>query len=398
MDRKIASQLSSRMGRVGHLVAAHLRALSRQHRSPTRPVRAAVICDAFIRYGSAQALGLQAAGAHVTFYYIDRLGEFAGSLADREEFLNAVRDSGIEVVELPQRNMRRFIRQTLQLHKDLVARNVQVVVVQQHIDPRYATLGLRFRTALVLHDPQTHGGDYASTYPGPVRAIARFAEVTASVLLLHSSRLVPQLRPLLKSLPTATIPHGAAVLNEPCGLPSRPTVVLAGRLMEYKGIYVALAAFEIVVQNRPDATLVIAGRGRIGDEIRARALPNVRLYDRYMREGEMRAVLDEATIVILPYLDATQSGVGLSAIARGIPCVVSDVGALPDLVPPHRPWVVPPRDAQALAAGILEALDHDEATRVEVLQFARDNFAWPLVGRKLLRELDLLDGGKIVLN
>ena len=101
----------------------------------------------------------------------------------------------------------------------------------------------------------------------------------------------------------------------------------------------------------------------------------------------MRELIDSARLVLLPYRDATQSGVGLQAIARGVPCIVSEVGGLPDLVPPGRDWVVPARDPASLAASILEALDHDEDERRELLAFACEHFAWPAVAAQLLGEL-----------
>src|ERR1700712_4493989 len=60
-----------------------------------RPLRLAGLWGAFIRYGTAQAIGLQAAGADVTFYYVDRLGEFDGNESDRRVFLDRVVAAGI---------------------------------------------------------------------------------------------------------------------------------------------------------------------------------------------------------------------------------------------------------------------------------------------------------------
>jgi glycosyltransferase involved in cell wall biosynthesis len=319
------------------------------------------------------------------------LGEFDGHVEERERLLENVRRAGIEVVELPPRSIRHMVKHVRDLHRDLVRRDIGVVIVQQHIDPRYVSLGFRFQTALVLHDPQTHSGDYASTYPLPVRALARVAEVTASARILHSARLIPQLRPLLRALPTGIVPHGVDVSSEAAQISDPPRIALVGRLMPYKGINVALDAFREVARARPDCVLVLAGRGRMGDAIRTSAPDGVELHDRYIPEQEMHELLEGARVVILPYLDATQSGVGLQAISRGIPCIVSDAGALPDLVPPTRPWVVPVRDVASLSAAILSLLEQDASMRDEVLAWADKQFAWHVVARRLLQELERLD-------
>ena len=228
------------------------------------PPRVAVLCDAFIRYGTAQAVGLREAGAEVTFYFVDRLGEFDGDNADRQTYLDRVTAAGIDLVPLPQRSLRRLARHVAELHRDLAHRGIEALVVHQHIDPRYATLGLRFPVALLVHDPRTHSGDYASTYPPPVRAIARFAEATAGSILVHSGLLIPQLRSVLARLPVGIVPHGADIAPEPAPVGAPPMLALVGRLMPYKGVDTALEAFRVVVAARPDCTMVVAGRGPHG--------------------------------------------------------------------------------------------------------------------------------------
>jgi glycosyltransferase involved in cell wall biosynthesis len=384
-----SDQVSSRLGRTAHALASKVR--GRQVLvADGRPPKLAVLSDAFVRYGSAQAIELHKAGANVVFYYVDRLGEFAGDWSERETFLKRVRHAGIEAVPLPQRDMTRLAHQVRWLRKDLRARRIDLAIVQQHIDPRYATLGFQLPTVLILHDPQTHSGDYASTYPAPVRWLARFAEVTASALILHSESLTTQLRALLRYVPVGFAPHGADIAEVPAEIRDPHTILLVGRMMEYKGIFVAIDAFKRLRVQNPDCRLTLAGQGNIGDEIRRQLVPGVQFHDRYIPEEEMHEMLRGAAVVLLPYLDATQSGVGLQAIAQGIPCVVSDTGGLPDLVPPNRPWVAPPNDPEALALAVSDALTQDSETRLELLRFASERFAWPVAARALLDELKRL--------
>jgi glycosyltransferase involved in cell wall biosynthesis len=79
--------------------------------------------------------------------------------------------------------------------------------------------------------------------------------------------------------------------------------------------------------------------------------------------------------VVLPYTQASQSGVGAQALARGIPVVVSDAGMLPDLaIDPS--YVAPAGSDQALADAILAHIDDGPETRQAVLKRARDHFSW----------------------
>ncbi len=347
-----------------------------------------MLCDSFLRYGSAQAIGLKAAGADVTLYYVDRLNEFAGDASERDAYVAAARDAGVATVLVPARNMRRLPQQTVWLHRDIARRGIECLIVHAHIDPRYATLGFRFGVALFIHDPTPHSGDFESSFPAPVRALSRFAEATAGAVILHSARLAPQLIPLLRGLPLITVPHGTPMEAAPAAITSPPMILMIGRLMEYKGIDVALDAFRDVHTAHPDVTMVLAGRGNLGDQIRAADPPGVELRDGYIPDAELDALLDRARLVLLPYRDATQSGVGLLAAARGIPCVVSEAGALPDLVPPGREErVVPIGDSPALRDAILSAITHGADDRQAAFTYAADHFDWPVVGQRTLREL-----------
>lgn len=96
-------------------------------------------------------------------------------------------------------------------------------------------------------------------------------------------------------------------------------------------------------------------------------------------------------LVLLPYRDATQSGVGLQAVARGVPCVVSCAGALPELVQDSQPsLVVPPDDPRRLAEAIVANIDHDEVLRSAIYDHAAVHFAWPVVAQQLRSELRCL--------
>ena len=91
-----------------------------------------------------------------------------------------------------------------------------------------------------------------------------------------------------------------------------------------------------------------------------------------------------ATLTVLPYRQGSQSGVGIQSVARGVPVVVSDVGALPD-VADGGGAIVPPGDPAALAAGILRLLDHDMSVRERVHRNAVERFGWTAVAREYLQ-------------
>jgi glycosyltransferase involved in cell wall biosynthesis len=376
------------VGWVAHRLAGYVRRIATAT-GDADPANIAVVCSAFLRYGSAQAIGLSQTGSNVTLYYVDKVNEFAGSYEDRALFLDRVRAAGVELVPVPRPRMRSMVRHTLWLHRDLRRRKIATAVVQWHIDPRYATLGLALPVALIVHDPQTHTGDTLSSFSAPVRLIARVSELTASCLMIHSARLLDQIRPLLRRLPIGVIPLGTDMAPAPAGIPRERRLLIFGRLFEYKGVDTALEAFGSLPQGLSDTELIVAGRGPLADL--ARNQRNVDVREGYIAESDIQLLLEGARLVLLPYKDATQSAVGLQALALGVPCVVSSAGGLPDLVPDSYPsLVVPPDDPERLAEAIAAHIDHHEDLRRASYDHAASHFAWPVAAQCLRSELQRL--------
>ena len=346
----------------------------------------AVMCEGFVRYGCEQVIGLRQVGLNVTLYYIDRLNEFAGDEEERAQFLARAEGAGVELVPLPRRRIRSLPAHTFWLHRDLRRRKIATAVVHPHIDPRYATLGLALQVALILHDPQPHSGDEWGILPAPARLVPRFAELTSSCLIVHSDRLLDQIRPLLRRLPIGVVPHGADVSTRPAPVPKNRRLLLFGRLFAYKGVDTALEAFSSLPEDMSDATLIIAGRGP--SAVLARGMRNVEVREEYIPDSDLAALLEDARLVLLPYKDATQSGVGLQAIAHGVPCIVSCTGGLPELVPNSLPGlIVPPDDPKRLADAIIAHIDHDETLRRTIYDYTAAHFRWSAVAQRLHSEM-----------
>jgi glycosyltransferase involved in cell wall biosynthesis len=110
---------------------------------------------------------------------------------------------------------------------------------------------------------------------------------------------------------------------------------------------------------------------------------------RYISEAEVEGIMARASLVALPYTQASQSGVGLLAIAAGVPVVVSNLGSLPELA--YDPsFVSAAGDSRALADTILDHLDDGGDVRDRVLAHARASFSWEEAARRtteLYREL-----------
>ena len=155
---------------------------------------------------------------------------------------------------------------------------------------------------------------------------------------------------------------------------STPTVLFFGRIYRYKGLDVLVDAEPKVSALVPDARFVVAGTGDALDECCSRMVHPDRfaVTDRRLSEAETSVLFREAWVVVLPYLEASQSAVAAIAMAYGVPVVATSVGGLPEAVYHGRSGtIVPPGDPDALADAIAEIL-LDAQKRARLAQGARD--------------------------
>jgi glycosyltransferase involved in cell wall biosynthesis len=316
--------------------------------------------------------------------------EFGGDTLERNEWVKGLRRDGIAIHVLPGRvRSISAIPRMLEIRRHLERWRPQIVHVHENHDPRLLALTRGYRTVLTVHDPVGHPGapDLSRARNWAFRSWFRRADR----FVVHGRALVEELEPLIGGRPIAVIPHGVTVSSEPLSPPDSPTVLLFGRLEQYKGVEVLAEAMPQVWKERPDVRLVVAGTGPAAALVPADA--RVSLLDRYIPEPDVDTLLAHASLVVLPYTQASQSGVGMLATGAGVPVVVSDLGALPELACDPS-FVVEAGNPAALAAAILRHVDDAPNMRDAVLQHARSNYSWDHAAR-LTTELysDVVNGG-----
>jgi len=130
---------------------------------------------------------------------------------------------------------------------------------------------------------------------------------------------------------------------------------------------------------------VIAGTGERFDRYRKMLADPDRfeIHNRYIPDSEVARLFEEATIVAVPYIEASQSGVVQLAFAFGKPVVATEVGSLPEAVDHGETGLlVRPGDADALATAIVGLLaDHGrrEHMRERIRQQVETRFSWRTV-------------------
>jgi glycosyltransferase involved in cell wall biosynthesis len=174
--------------------------------------------------------------------------------------------------------------------------------------------------------------------------------------------------------------------------PEKKIILLFGAIRPYKGIDTAIAAFGKVLQEIPDARLVIAGKlwedwGRYRNQINSLHLEkHVDTFLDYIPAEMVSVFFTAADLVLLPYHHFdSQSGVGAIAVSFRKPMIVSNVGGLPELVNDPQ-CIVPPKDDEGLAKAIVSSLiDPDRLKAMENdANKVAEKISWPSIAKKIL--------------
>ena len=163
----------------------------------------------------------------------------------------------------------------------------------------------------------------------------------------------------------ASAPGPGAALPAELQDTGEPVVLFFGLLRPYKGLDTLLAAWRGIT----GAQLWIVGRPMLDlAPLRARAPAGVQLVTRYVSEPEVAALFARAGLVVLPYARTErfdQSGVLATALACGLPSVISDIGGFPEVAATGAARLVPAGDADALHDALADARRRPRAARAD---------------------------------
>ena len=140
-------------------------------------------------------------------------------------------------------------------------------------------------------------------------------------------------------------------------------VLSVGRLSREKRIGVLLDAYALVSRRRPDVRLVVAGDGPARRELE-RTAPAGTVFTGELVGDDLAALYASADVFCFPSTTDTFGQVLLEAGASGLPAVAAATGGALELVAPGRTGsLVPPDDAHAFAAALLELAADPELRR-----------------------------------
>lgn len=238
------------------------------------------------------------------------------------------------------------------------------------------------KTIVTVHDGILHKGEDNRLDQWMQDRCIRMADTT--VFLTEFVRQTV-LRRFTPAGDTYVIPHGILPLKS--SIPHRPSLnhparlLFLGRIGKYKGLELLLEALKQLPEDKFDH-LTIAGQA-----LYPLSIPEdkqVRRIDRRLSEEEMATLLQTHDVLVLPYLDATQSGILTLGVQAAIPMVITKVGGLTEqLAMDEAIWVAPNVDSLAKGMSLLLS-DPDHYTSIhEKLLKKRLTDGWQDAGREL---------------
>lgn len=183
------------------------------------------------------------------------------------------------------------------------------------------------------------------------------SEAAAAAGLLEGCEVEISVAPLPCLLSVDAPTSAAAPPPELAGLGSEARLMLcAGHVRAYKGAQVLLEAWRRAARP-PAAGLLVVGesylRGRARRKVAELAAgdSSIILVDRYVSDEDLVSFMQSCEALVLSHVAASQSGMIPLARRLGLPCIVTDAGALAEQAGADS-TVVRAGDAAALAAAI----------------------------------------------
>jgi len=228
---------------------------------------------------------------------------------------------------------------------------------------------LNCKIVSTVHDPQPHVGDQMSKGD---RFSVLLGHYLSDHFIVHGKYLKEQVIDFFSvSRDKITVVPLSASLNINTKKnnqdTSNPSILFFGRIWKYKGLKYLIKAEPLIRNKIKNFKIIIAGEGesfapyeKLIQNTDSFIIKNYRI-----SEEEMHNLFAECSIVVLPYIEATQSGIIPYAFQYGKPVIATEVGSIPDVIDNQINGIlIAPKDSTALANEIINLLSNKERLRL----------------------------------
>lgn len=251
----------------------------------------------------------------------------------------------------------------------------------------------RYPLVITLHDPVPHKGmerpifDAASNWT---------ADQCADCILVHGPTSKAMAKRAGYDTTIHTITHG---MYDHFGDPEPRTfdeidntILFFGNVRPNKGYDLIPDLVDTVSQDIPDVTAVVAGSSDVASQIDSGWVEetmsalwshdSIVVNEGFIPDDQVRQYFVRSKVVVLPYRDGSQSGVGMIARAMNRPVVATDVGDIQQVVDHKRTgFVVDANDVSELATRVCALLTERATWRefVRNIRITNECYTWDTV-------------------
>lgn len=195
----------------------------------------------------------------------------------------------------------------------------------------------RYPLVLTIHDHIPHSGR-DSRLRKRISFYRDYLREIPDSVIVHGDRIARETADLLPKLKSSifSIPHGA--LGQTIGEITYDwdvgSMLFFGRIEAYKGLKYFIAAINLLRSEGLAVKGIIAGTGHDLESHRLELRSNdaFELIETYIPSDQIPALFRRANAIVLPYVDATQSGVAAFAQQFGRPTVATNVGSVSETI------------------------------------------------------------------
>lgn len=166
-----------------------------------------------------------------------------------------------------------------------------------------------------------------------------------------------------------------------------------GRIEKYKGLHILSKAYKILSNKYENISLTIVGNGNFKDyEKEYINLKNIRIINRWINDDEVNKFFRGKNIItVLPYLDATQSGVINIAMLNKSLVITTDVGGLSEQVKnKYTGLLIEPNNVNALTEAMEFVINNMEMCfdYIDNAYNEVQNLQWKNLSKKLINIIE----------
>jgi alpha-maltose-1-phosphate synthase len=245
-----------------------------------------------------------------------------------------------------------------------------------------------------FHDVITHQGenDFSLLTLIPYSLVTKYFER----IFVHGRKLKEQLMEYYPAKKICVIPIGehnvAPLMKYAKGRKEEAnTVLYFGRIFQYKGLEYLIQAEPLIAKGVPGTKIIIAGMGEHFEKYQRLMVnaENFEVHNHFIGSKQAAELFEKCSLVVLPYIDGSQSGVVPVAYAFKKPVVATNVGSIPEIVDNGKTgYVVRARDQVALSEAVIRLLK-DDALRRELgdngYQKLKSDLSWDKIAEKTIR-------------